>query len=53
VHAARRRVFLLVWVAVRLLQRLKRKRRMCRVHSFSYYIPFVLQQDSKRFVVSL
>lgn len=51
-HAARRRVLLIVLVYVRWSSVLRRKRRMPRVNSFSYYIPAIFDEDLKRFVLS-
>lgn len=50
VHAARRRVLLIILVYVRWSSVLRRKRRMPRVNSFSYYIPAVFDEDLKRFL---
>lgn len=50
VHAARRRVMLVVLTAVRLQRGLSHPRRMQRVDSFSLYIPIVLGEEAGRFV---
>eukprot|EP00955_Chlamydomonas_euryale_P053352 355483-Chlamydomonas_euryale.AAC.2 len=50
VHAARRRALLKVWASVRLMTAYKHKRRMARVHSFSFFCAAALGPDLPRFV---